>query len=178
MFLVQQLRGAGADPRSLPKSGRLRSRLSGRTPLRGEPSVEVASLANCNAAGGEGGAGEHVHPTLHGRCALERERQDGGNVRAPARARAPRPCMRGLQMRPRLHRPALSSPRRGCALGQFRRLLHRRPDAARPGLARGAAGAGCRGARGGYGLLRRHGARRGRREAATRLRATRKRRSF
>ena len=112
---------------------------------------------------GKAAPGEHVHPALHDRCALERERQDGRYVRAPARARAPRPRMRGLQMRPRLHRPALSPPRRGCALGQLRRLLHRRPDAARPARTR-RRGRGCRGARGGHGLLRRHGARRGRRE--------------
>lgn len=43
-------------PRSLPMSGRLLSHLSGRTSAEGKPSVEVVSLANCNAAGGEGGA--------------------------------------------------------------------------------------------------------------------------
>lgn len=94
----------GADAEELAEVGALAESPVGEDlSVEGNPSVEVVSLANCAPQVGKAAPGEHVHPALHGRCALERERQDGRNVRAPARARAPRHCMRGLQMRPRLH---------------------------------------------------------------------------
>lgn len=56
VFLVSA-RGAGADAEELTEVGALAESPVGEDPsAEGNPSVEVASLANCNAAGGEGGA--------------------------------------------------------------------------------------------------------------------------
>lgn len=56
VFLVSA-RGAGADAEELAEVGALAESPVGEDPsAEGNPSVEVASLANCNAAGGEGGA--------------------------------------------------------------------------------------------------------------------------
>lgn len=56
VFLVSA-RGAGADAEELAEVGALAESPVGEDPsAEGNPSVEVPSLANCNAAGGEGGA--------------------------------------------------------------------------------------------------------------------------
>ena len=56
VFLVSA-RGAGADAEELAEVGALAESPVGEDPsAEGNPSVEVVSLANCNAAGGEGGA--------------------------------------------------------------------------------------------------------------------------
>lgn len=56
VFLVSA-RGAGADAEELAEAGALAESPVGEDPsAEGNPSVEVVSLANCNAAGGEGGA--------------------------------------------------------------------------------------------------------------------------
>lgn len=56
VFLVSA-RGAGADAEELAEVGALAESPFGEDPsTEGNPSVEVVSLANCNAAGGEGGA--------------------------------------------------------------------------------------------------------------------------
>lgn len=56
VFLVSA-RGAGADAEELAEVGALAKSPFGEDPsTEGNPSVEVVSLANCNAAGGEGGA--------------------------------------------------------------------------------------------------------------------------
>ena len=56
VFLVSA-RGAGADAEELAEVGALAESPVGEDPsVEGNPSVEVVSLANCNAAGGEGGA--------------------------------------------------------------------------------------------------------------------------
>ena len=56
VFLVSA-RGAGADAEELAEVGTLAESPVGEDPsAEGNPSVEVVSLANCNAAGGEGGA--------------------------------------------------------------------------------------------------------------------------
>ena len=56
VFLVSA-RGAGADAEELAEAGALAEPPVGEDPsAEGNPSVEVVSLANCNAAGGEGGA--------------------------------------------------------------------------------------------------------------------------
>lgn len=56
VFLVSA-RGAGADAEELAEVGALAESPAGEDPsAEGNPSVEVVSLANCNAAGGEGGA--------------------------------------------------------------------------------------------------------------------------
>ena len=56
VFLVSA-RGAGADVEELAEVGALAGSPVGEDPsAEGNPSVEVVSLANCNAAGGEGGA--------------------------------------------------------------------------------------------------------------------------
>lgn len=56
VFLVSA-RGAGADAEELAEVGALAGSPVGEDPsAEGNPSVEVVSLANCNAAGGEGGA--------------------------------------------------------------------------------------------------------------------------
>ena len=56
VFLVSA-RGAGADAEELAEVGALAEPPVGDDPsAEGNPSVEVVSLANCNAAGGEGGA--------------------------------------------------------------------------------------------------------------------------
>lgn len=56
VFLVSA-RGAGADAEELAEVGALAESPVGEDPsTEGKPSVEVVSLANCNAAGGEGGA--------------------------------------------------------------------------------------------------------------------------
>lgn len=56
VFLVSA-RGAGADAEELVEVGALAESPVGEDPsAEGNPSVEVVSLANCNAAGGEGGA--------------------------------------------------------------------------------------------------------------------------
>lgn len=56
VFLVSA-RGAGADAEELAEVGALAESPVGEDPsAEGSPSVEVVSLANCNAAGGEGGA--------------------------------------------------------------------------------------------------------------------------
>ena len=56
VFLVSA-RGAGADAEKLAEVGALAESPVGEDPsAEGNPSVEVVSLANCNAAGGEGGA--------------------------------------------------------------------------------------------------------------------------
>lgn len=56
VFLVSA-RGAGADAEELAEVGALAESPFGEDPsTEGNPSIEVVSLANCNAAGGEGGA--------------------------------------------------------------------------------------------------------------------------
>ena len=56
VFLVSA-RGASADAEELAEVGALAESPFGENPsVEGNPSVEVVSLANCNAAGGEGGA--------------------------------------------------------------------------------------------------------------------------
>ena len=56
VFLVSA-RGAGADAEELAEVGALAESPFGEDlSVEGNPSVEVVSLANCNAAGGEGGA--------------------------------------------------------------------------------------------------------------------------
>lgn len=56
VFLVSA-RGAGADAEELAEVGALAESPVGEDlSVEGNPSVEVVSLANCNAAGGEGGA--------------------------------------------------------------------------------------------------------------------------
>jgi len=56
VFLVSA-RGAGVDAEELAEVGALAESPFGEDPsTEGNPSVEVVSLANCNAAGGEGGA--------------------------------------------------------------------------------------------------------------------------
>ena len=56
VFLVSA-RGASADAEELAEVGALAESPFGEDPsVEGNPSVEVVSLANCNAAGGEGGA--------------------------------------------------------------------------------------------------------------------------
>ena len=56
VFLVSA-RGAGTDAEELAEVGALAESPVGEDPsAEGNPSVEVFSLANCNAAGGEGGA--------------------------------------------------------------------------------------------------------------------------
>lgn len=56
VFLVSA-RGAGADADELAEVGALAESPVGEDPsVEGKPSVEVVSLANCNYAGGEGGA--------------------------------------------------------------------------------------------------------------------------
>lgn len=56
VFLVSA-RGAGADAEELAEVGALAESPVGEDPsAEGNPSVEVVSLANCNVAGGEGGA--------------------------------------------------------------------------------------------------------------------------
>lgn len=56
VFLVSA-RGAGADAEELAEVGALAESPFGEDPsAEGNPSVEVVSLANCNVAGGEGGA--------------------------------------------------------------------------------------------------------------------------
>ena len=56
VFLVSA-RGAGADAEELAEVGALAEPPVGEDPsAEGNPSVEVVSLANCSAAGGEGGA--------------------------------------------------------------------------------------------------------------------------
>ena len=56
VFLVSA-RGAGADAEELAEVGALAESPVGEDPsAEGKPSVEVVSLANCSAAGGEGGA--------------------------------------------------------------------------------------------------------------------------
>lgn len=56
VFLVSA-RGAGADAEELADVGALVESPVGEDPsTEGKPSVEMVSLANCNAAGGEGGA--------------------------------------------------------------------------------------------------------------------------
>ena len=56
VFLVSA-RGAGADAEELAEAGALAEPPVGEDPsAEGNPSVEVVSLANCDAAGGEGGA--------------------------------------------------------------------------------------------------------------------------
>ena len=56
VFLVSA-RGAGADAEELAEVGALAEPPVGEDPsAEGNPPVEVVSLANCNAAGGEGGA--------------------------------------------------------------------------------------------------------------------------
>lgn len=56
VFLVSA-RGASADAEELAEVGALAESPFGENPsAEGNPSVEVVSLANCNAAGGEGGA--------------------------------------------------------------------------------------------------------------------------
>lgn len=56
VFLVSAC-GAGADAEELAEVGALAESPVGEDPsAEGNPSVEVVSLANCNAAGGEGGA--------------------------------------------------------------------------------------------------------------------------
>lgn len=56
VFLVSA-RGAGADAEELAEVGALAESPVGEDPsTEGKPSVEVVSLANCNDAGGEGGA--------------------------------------------------------------------------------------------------------------------------
>ena len=56
VFLVSA-RGAGADAEELAEVGALAESPFGEDPsTEGNPSDEVVSLANCNAAGGEGGA--------------------------------------------------------------------------------------------------------------------------
>ena len=56
VFLVSA-RGAGADAEELAEVGALAESPVGEDPsAEGNPSVEVVSLGNCNAAGGEGGA--------------------------------------------------------------------------------------------------------------------------
>ena len=56
VFLVSA-RGAGADAEELAEAGALAESPVGEDPsAEGNPSVEAVSLANCNAAGGEGGA--------------------------------------------------------------------------------------------------------------------------
>ena len=56
VFLVSA-RGAAADAEELAEVGALAESPVGEDPsAEGNPSVEVVSLANCNAAGGEGGA--------------------------------------------------------------------------------------------------------------------------
>lgn len=56
VFLVSA-RGAGADAEELAEVGALAESPFGEDPsTEGNPSVAVVSLANCNAAGGEGGA--------------------------------------------------------------------------------------------------------------------------
>lgn len=56
VFLVSA-RGAGADAEELAEVEALAESPVGEDPsAKGNPSVEVVSLANCNAAGGEGGA--------------------------------------------------------------------------------------------------------------------------
>ena len=56
VFLVSA-RGAGTDAEELAEVGALAESPVGEDPsAEGNPSVEVVSLANCNAAGGEGGA--------------------------------------------------------------------------------------------------------------------------
>lgn len=56
VFLVSA-RGAGADAEELAEVGALAESPVGEDPsAEGNPSVEVVSLASCNAAGGEGGA--------------------------------------------------------------------------------------------------------------------------
>ena len=56
VFLVSA-RGAGADAEELAEVEALAESPVGEDPsAEGNPSVEVVSLANCNAAGGEGGA--------------------------------------------------------------------------------------------------------------------------
>ena len=56
VFLVSA-RGAGSDAEELAEAGALAESPVGEDPsAEGNPSVEVVSLANCNAAGGEGGA--------------------------------------------------------------------------------------------------------------------------
>ena len=55
--LLVSARGAGADAEGLTEVGALAESPVGEDPsAEGNPSVEVVSLANCNAAGGEGGA--------------------------------------------------------------------------------------------------------------------------
>ena len=55
--LLVSARGAGADAEGLTEVGALAESPVGEHPsAEGNPSVEVVSLANCNAAGGEGGA--------------------------------------------------------------------------------------------------------------------------
>ena len=56
VFLVSA-RGAGTDAEELAEVGALAEPPVGDDPsAEGNPSVEAVSLANCNAAGGEGGA--------------------------------------------------------------------------------------------------------------------------
>ena len=56
VFLVSA-RGAGSDAEELAEVGALAESSFGEDPsTEGNPSVEVVSLTNCNASGGEGGA--------------------------------------------------------------------------------------------------------------------------